>query len=166
MATSRNGIACCMIALAAGLLATGARAADLERGLVAEPRGTLALAPSEPWAELLDDAEMADMRGGFNGLAFSVSLSGLVTSSGNAFELSGAGTIGDTSFEFSPDFGDAGGQVTIQSFVGDSLNGFRGIFQAANVIGEGIVVDQTLIMNVNVFLNSSTAPTSLSLFGG
>lgn len=166
MAMSTNGIACCMIAVAVGALAVDARAADFERGSASETQGTLALAPSEAWAERLEEAEMADMRGGFNGLAFSVSLSGLVTSTGNAFELSGAGTMGDTSFEFSPDFGDAGGQVAIHTFVGDSLNGFRGIFQAANVIGEGIVVDQTLIMNVNVFLNNSTAPTSLSLFGG
>lgn len=164
---SINSVVCCTIAMLAATVAGGARAGDMDRNGVAGGGGTLALAPeTAAWAEPLKETEMADLRGGFNGLAFSISLSGLVDGGGSAVALGGSGTFGDTSFQFAPDFGPSGGQVTLQTFVGDSLNGFSGIFQAANVIGDGVVIDQTLTMNLNVFLNSSSAPSSLTLFGG
>lgn len=165
---SKNGVACCVIALLVGAAAGGAQAGDMSpRSGSAGSGGTVGMAPVEAaWAEPLPETEMADLRGGFNGVAFSFNLSGLVTDTGSAIELGGAGTFGNTNFEFSPDWGENGGSVQLQTFVGESLNGFHGIFQSANVIGDGVVIDQTLVMNVNVFLNSATSPTSFSLFGG
>lgn len=157
--------ACAVLALGVALSPHAAQAEMIANGPGGELPGTLGMGPSLAWATPLEDADMADLRGGFNGVAFNFLLSGMVTDTGSAFELGGSGAIGDTRFEFAPDFGTTGGQVTIQTVVGDSLNGFRGIFQAANVIGDGVVIDQTLIMNVNVFIENTTAPTSFSFFG-
>ena len=115
--------------------------------------GTLRLGPSDAWAERLSEAEMAELRGGFNGLTF-----GVVFTGGLAPNLEPIGDLKVTD----PPAGtsvtqNSNGSVNVQAVVG-SLGGASGVFQITQVPGSFNVVNNNLIVQINVVQSVGTVP--------
>lgn len=126
------------------LASTSARAED----------GTLRLMPSTEWADPLSEAEMAELRGGFNGLTF-----GVVFTGGLSPNLE---PVGDLQITAQPPAGtkvtqNGNGSVNVQAVVG-SLGGASGVFQITQVPGSFNVVNNNLIVQINVVQSIGTVP--------
>lgn len=128
-------------------------------------KGTLALAGDiSSLGDALTDEEMAEMRGGMNGFAFSLVLAaysdiqGLNGLTAVTFDTTGLGLVSP------PEVADLGGgvtQVDLTTSVG-SFGNFQGILQTANVIGNYNVVNQYLDMKINIYnLNASASSVQL-----
>lgn len=132
---------------------------------VAEDNGTMGLTPSGEWAKTLAEGEMAEMRGGFAGFAFSAALQVFIQNlqgdlTGTAF-TSGSDPVqtGQTQANFQ------NGQVSISTFVG-GVQDFSGILNVVSVPGSFNVVNS--ILNVNIALvttNGGQLPNMQQLFG-
>lgn len=131
-------------------LAATLLAASSTPGLAAG--GTLGLAPIGDWAQAISDAEMADLRGGFGGLAFSVFFSGGFDKIGNAQGQLDVGTNGLAVPP--PEYALAGDQVSIRTEIGN-FQGASGIFQIAQVPGDYNIVNNNLFVQIAVFNNAS-----------
>lgn len=153
-----------------GFVGPQASVSDLASGGEAEPLGgTLALANLD-WAEPLEDSEMAEMRGGFAGYSFSLYWAGNVdalgpnvgnfaVSSNNVSPLAPGQTlnslVGDS----------AAGQVFFESLAGN-FNNFNGAAQALTVVGNNIIAQQQMLLNLNIInVTDSTALRVGSLRG-
>lgn len=115
--------------------------------------GTLGLAPDEAWARPLSDAEMAELRGGFNGLTF-----GVVFTGGLAPNLEPIGELTVTDPPAGTSVTQTGnGSVSVQAVVG-SLGGASGVFQITQVPGSFNVVNNNLIVQINVVQSVGAVP--------
>lgn len=121
--------------------------------------GTLDLAPDGAWAQAMADHEMADLRGGFGGLAFSVFFSGGFDKLGNAQGQLDVGSNGLSTPP--PEFDLADNQVNIRTKIGN-FQGASGIFQIAQVPGDYNIVNNNLFVQIAVFNHGSLA----DMFGG
>ena len=125
---------------------------------------------SEDWATPLSETEMAEMRGGFNGLAFSVFFTGFYDKLGNvAGNLNvdnGGATTPTPMVAPQPTIAQENGEVKISTNIGN-FNGASGIFQIAQVPGNFNVVHNQLFVQIAVVnvLNGSSVPSLASLFG-
>lgn len=166
--------ACCASLLGLALLAGPAVAADMagpmdtveagatmatlsglgNAGPIADEAGNLGLAASLDWAEPLADEEMGELRGGIGGVSFSLYYAGFIENLGSSvgniainspdIDIMPAGSdlsdlVGDT----------AGGQIFFENLAG-SFQGFNGVAQSLNVIGNNNQVQQTMLINLNV----------------
>ncbi|MDX1540048.1 MAG: hypothetical protein R3349_01465 [Geminicoccaceae bacterium] len=131
--------------LVAGMLAVFAMPASAGEG-------TLDLMPRGAWAEELADGDMAELRGGFGGLAFSVFFSGGFDKLGNAQGQLDVGSNGAAIP--SPEFDLAGDQVNIRTEIGN-FQGASGIFQIAQVPGDYNIVNNNLFVQIAVFNSGS-----------
>ncbi len=137
------------------LVAPQAGMSDLASGSSeAEPLGgTLAFANLD-WAEPLEDSEMAEMRGGFGGYSFSLYWAGNVDQLGPSV---GNFAVGNKAVSplapgqtLSSLVGDsAAGQVFFESLAG-SFSNFNGAAQAMTVIGNNIIAQQQMLLNLNI----------------
>lgn len=125
-------------------------------------QGNLALMPNAAWAKPLSDSEMGDLRGGFDGLAFSVFFTGSIDSLGNTSTTSGTGTTGAPP----PDVTVSDGTVRISSLVGN-FQGANGIFQIAQVPGNFNIVNNNLFVQVALITvsNATLIPSLATLLG-
>ena len=122
-------------------------------------QGTLGLAPDLAWAHPMRDGEMADLRGGIGGLAFSVFFSGGFDHLGNA---QGQLNVGTNGLEVpAPEFNVSDGQVNIRTEIGN-FQGASGIFQIAQVPGNYNIVNNNLFIQIAVFDGANLA----DVFGG
>jgi hypothetical protein len=128
--------------------------------------GNLDLLPDEEWAQRLDEQDMSELRGGFGGVAFSVSFRGFFDNFGNTsgeLETFTEGTILEN-----PAIVATEEQVQFQASVG-SLNGANGIFNFIQVPGSMNVVNSSITIQVAlVEVRSNTQVNSLlsNLFPG
>lgn len=107
--------------------------------------GNLSAMPIAAWAQPLSDREMGELRGGFDGIAFSAFFTGTVDSLGNASgSLSSGITTGNTP---PPSVTTSNGNVSISTVVGN-FQGANGIFQIAQVPGSFNVVNNNLFIQV------------------
>jgi hypothetical protein len=131
---------------------------------VAMENGTNGKTPSLPWAIPVGDEELAGMRGGFGGLAFSVAFTGSIE---NVCDVQGslAASPGATHQAAPPSFTTAGGQVNIQTSIGD-FQGAGGIFQITQVPGSFNVVNNNLFVQIAIvnLASASTMPSLATLF--
>ncbi len=136
------------------LVAPQAGMSDFASGGEAEPLGgTLAMANLD-WAEPLEDSEMAEMRGGFGGYSFSLYWAGNIDSLGpnigNLAVNSNAVTPLAPGQTLNSLVGDsAAGQVFFESLAG-SFSNFNGAAQAMTVIGNNIIAQQQMLLNLNI----------------
>ena len=132
---------------------------------MAMERGTLGKAPGTSWATPVSDRELGNMRGGFGGLAFSVAFTGTVDNVGNVQGFL-AVDPGATQSAPPPTFSTSGGQVNIQTSIGD-FQGASGIFQITQVPGSFNVVNNNLFIQIAVvnLVNTSTLPALSTIFG-
>jgi len=144
--------------LLAGLIGTAQNA-------VAEEKGNLHLFPSLAWATQLPDEQLADRRGGFGGLAFSVAFStvdSFGTLQGSLTVNPGNGTIlGSPTVTTDP----TGTQATVTAQLGGPLG--NGIFQLTQVPGSFNVVNNTLVVQIALITVASPGQipaNPLSLF--
>lgn len=133
-------------------LATAIILAVTTSGFACAQSGNLAMMPNAAWATPLSDSEMGELRGGFDGLAFSVFFTGSIDSLGNTTSSTGTTTTGAPP----PNVTVSDGTVRISSLVGN-FQGANGIFQIAQVPGSFNVVNNNLF--VQVALISVTNPT-------
>jgi hypothetical protein len=89
--------------------------------------------------ESMDDAQMADARGGYRGVSFGVYFNGSVSSSGNTGELPAGMSVTQ----------DGNNHVQLQAALGD-LGGASGVFQFTNVVGDMNVVNNSIVINIMV----------------
>lgn len=106
--------------------------------------GNLSAMPLAAWAQPLSDGEMGELRGGFDGIAFSVFFTGTVDSLGNSSISSGTTTGGTVP---PPSVTTSNGNVSISTVVGN-FQGANGIFQIAQVPGSFNVVNNNLFIQV------------------
>ncbi len=116
--------------------------------------GTLAMAGDlSSLGETLTDDEMSEMRGGFNGFAFSMvlaayndlnSLNGLTAVT---FDSTGLGIVGTPSIT---DLGGGQTQIDLTTAAG-SFGGFNGFLQSAYVVGNFNTVNQYMDMQINIY---------------
>lgn len=118
--------------------------------------GTLDLIPDEAWARPLSNAEMADLRGGFRGIAFSA----FVTVENLTTDLSGTLSTGAPP----PSVTATNDQVQIQTVVGNFV-GTSGIFQIAQVPGDFNIVNNNLFVQIFVGELNVPAPSIFGLAG-
>ncbi|MFZ1060771.1 MAG: hypothetical protein WAP47_16430 [Candidatus Rokuibacteriota bacterium] len=117
------------------------------------------------WGDPLADNELAGVRGGFNGMAFSVFFTGTIDSQGVQGVLST-----DTSgvlLGSSPSISLGNGQVNIQTSIG-SFNGFQGILQVTQLAGAQFnVVNNNLFVQIAIInvLNGASVPSLATLLG-
>ena len=122
-------------------------------GLAHAEDGTLHLLPERGWADQLTDAEMAELRGGFNGLTF-----GVVFTGGLAPNLEPVGDVQITDPPAGTQVTQNGnGSVSVQAVVG-SLGGASGVFQITQVPGSFNVVNNNLIVQINVVQSVGALP--------
>jgi len=137
-----------------GLVGPQASVSDLASGGEAEPvGGTLAMANLD-WAEPLEDSEMAEMRGGFAGYSFSLYWAGNVDSLGPSVGNFAVGNKGVAPLapgqSLNSLIGDgAAGQVFFENMAGN-FNNFNGAAQAMTVIGNNIIAQQQMLLNLNI----------------
>lgn len=115
----------------------------------------------------LTEPELADLRGGFNGLAFNVAFSGFVDKVGNASGSLAIGQNGAIVPAAPPEVNMDGGQVRISTHIGN-FQGANGIFQIAQVPGNFNVVNNNLyvqIAMVNLIEPGTQLPSFTNLFG-
>jgi hypothetical protein len=125
--------------------------------------GTMALMPSLAWSKLVSDAELAAIRGGFFGMAFSVFFQGFFDSLGNASgtinfnavaPVNGGGTTGVPPALL-------GGNEQVQLFAGvGNLNGVSGIIQINQVPGSNNFVLNQLFVQIAVINVQNAAQLS------
>ena len=130
-------------------------------GPVEEVRGNLAMMANLDWAERLEESEMADLRGGFGGYSFSLYWAGNVDQLGPNFgnlTVNGNGVTALPGGNLNNLVGDsAGGQVFFESLAG-SFSNFNGAAQSLNIIGNNIIAQQTMLLNLNIInVTDSTA---------
>ncbi len=144
--------------LLAALLATASPLATAEAA-------TMHLAPKGDWAQKLPEQELAELRGGFFGIAFSVFFNGFFDNLGNAQGSLEVDTGGATAPP--PEFSTSDGQVRISTVIGD-FQGATGLFQIAQVPGSFNIVNNNLFVQVAVInvLDSTAIPSLTSLFDG
>jgi hypothetical protein len=147
-------------ALLAAIATVEPAAAEPQKAIAA-----LALAPDADWGEPVGDEALAGLRGGFNGLAFSVYFTGMFDSLGNS-----TGTLAtDTTGTFvSPDGTTtiADGTVTSTANIGQ-LGDARGVFFFNQIAGNMNVLNTQLTIQISIInvINSGTAPTLQSVLG-
>lgn len=127
--------------------------------------GNLSLMPTAAWAQPISDGEMSKLRGGFDGIAFSVFFNGTIDSLGNATgQLFSSGTPNTNAPP--PNVTTSDGTVHISSLVGN-FQGANGIFQIAQVPGNFNVVNNQLFVQVAIFnvLNPTLIPNLATLLG-
>ncbi|MEE8492444.1 MAG: hypothetical protein V3S25_00245 [Nitrospirales bacterium] len=132
--------------------------------------GTLGMRPAGPWAVLLSNAELAAVRGGFFGIAFSVFFQGFFDSLGNAAGQLTVNTGGLTSADggvtvvpagtptVPADFTIQNTQVTISTALGAS-----GILQVNQVPGSFNVVHNSIVINIAIIRLQNSAAISSNL---
>jgi hypothetical protein len=136
---------------------------------VASTQGTLGMMPVGDWATPIAEADMQDVRGGFNGLAFNVYFTGSfenLQAQASGQLTVGGGAVPGTTNAPPPNFSVQDGQVQISTVIGN-FQGASGIFQIAQVPGSFNVVHNNLFIQialVNV-LNNSPIPNLATLFG-
>ena len=143
--------------LLAGLTAIAMPAMAMERG-------TIGKAPGSAWATPVSDGELAQMRGGIGGLAFSVAFTGSIDNLGN---LQGFLAVDPAATQApAPTFTVADGQVNIQTSIGN-FQGASGIFQITQVPGSFNVVNNNLFVQIAIvnMTSGSTMPALSTLFG-
>lgn len=119
--------------------------------------GNVSAMPMVAWAQPLTDSEMGELRGGFDGIAFSAFFTGTVDSLGNASgSLSSGITTGNTP---PPSVTTSNGGVTISTVVGN-FQGANGIFQIAQVPGSFNVVNNNLFIQVALINVTNSAALS------
>ena len=116
--------------------------------------GTLAMIADLEGAELLEDSEMAELRGGFGGFAFSLYFAGKVdnlgTTVGNiAINSDGVGPLPAGTSLNDLVGNETGGQVFFENLAG-SFSNFNGMAQSLNVIGNNINVQQQMLLQLNI----------------
>ncbi len=133
---------------------------------VAAANGTFGLFHAQQWGPPLSEAELGSMRGGYNGLAFSVFFTGFFDNLGNTAGNLVVNDGGATTPVPEPTFTAESGQVRMSAAVGD-FGGARGIFQIAQVPGSYNVVYNNLFVQIAVInvMNGATAPSLSSLLG-
>ena len=89
--------------------------------------------------EAMNDADMAEARGGYRGVSFGVYFNGSVSSPGNTNELPAGMRVTQ----------DGDNRVQLQAALGD-LGGARGLFQFTNVVGDMNVVNNSIVINVMI----------------
>lgn len=115
----------------------------------------------------LTDAELSQMRGGFNGLAFNVAFSGFVDKLGNGSGNLTVGQNGNIVPGPPPDVSIKNGEVAISTHIGN-FQGASGIFQIAQVPGNYNVVNNNLyvqIAMINLTDVKTQLPNIASMFG-
>jgi hypothetical protein len=128
--------------------------------LSAVPHPVLASAPDPLAAAFSDDSgfkpmdktELADQRGGFDGIAFGIFLSGTLSQPVTSTLPPGL-TVATT----------APNQVQIVGGIGN-LAGANGIFQFTNVVGNMNVINNNIIINVSLQAASPTNTTAVLPF--
>ncbi len=121
--------------------------------------GNLSAMPMVAWAQPLSDREMGELRGGFDGIAFSIFFTGTVDSLGNS-SISGGTTTGGSVPP--PSVTTSNGNVTISTVVGN-FQGANGIFQIAQVPGSFNVVNNNLFIQVALInVTNQAALSSIS----
>jgi hypothetical protein len=131
--TTRSGLLALMIVAACGLAGTaGPAQAAASRAVAAD-----AFADGANFTPM-SDSELAAQRGGFDGVAFGIFLSGTLNQ-----PTSSVLPAGMTVTALSPS------QVQIVGGVGN-LAGANGIFQFTNIVGDMNVVNNNIIINVAV----------------
>lgn len=117
------------------------------------------LADLAAWAKPLSDKEMGNLRGGFDGFAFNVIMSGTIA------QLDPTTT---TTSALPPNVTVSDGLVNIQSAIG-SFNGASGVFQLANLENSSFnVINQNMFVQIAIIdvANTAAIPTIQSLFDG
>ena len=137
------------------LLAAGIAIAPL---LAVAAEGTLAFAPDAAWATPVSDDEMADLRGGFNGLAFNIAFSGFIDSLGNVNGNFAYGPDGIFPAE-PPEF--PNGDAYISTQIGN-FQGFNGVAQIVVAPGDFNFIQNNLFIQI-VMVNGTPEPGSLGL---
>ena len=134
---------------------------------VANADGTVSLlTQAHEWGMPLTDAELADLRGGFNSLAFNVAFSGYIDKLGNASGNLTVGQNGAIVPGVPPAVNVSDGQVRISTTIGN-FEGASGIFQIAQVPGNFNVVNNNLyvqIATINLIEPGTQLPNFASLF--
>ncbi|TKB95668.1 MAG: hypothetical protein E8D41_00485 [Nitrospira sp.] len=137
---------------------------------IANADGTVSdLAPvdEDEWGIPLTDNELADLRGGFNGLAFNIAFSGFVDKLGNGSGNLTVGQNGAIVPGVPPDVTVKDGEVRISTGIGN-FQGANGIFQIAQVPGNFNVVNNNLYVQIaliNLIDPGTQVPNLASLFG-
>lgn len=134
------------ISLAALIIAMPATA---QADALTKTGGNLALAPDESWAIPMQEEEMAEARGGYAGLAFSVFFTGSVANMSTNFDTSGVTTAGAPDPQVTVGSSDVRIQTVIGNFAGAS-----GIFQISQVPGSFNVVNNNLFVQIAI-INST-----------
>lgn len=125
--------------------------------------GTLGMTPSRAWSMLLSDADLAAIRGGFFGMAFSVFFQGFFDNVGNA-----SGTVNFSAVAPVNTGGTTGappvtgvGNEQVQLFAGvGQLNGVSGIIQINQVPGSNNVVHNNLFVQIAIINVQNAAQLS------
>jgi hypothetical protein len=129
--------------------------------------GTMAMMPSLAWSKLVSDAELAAIRGGFFGMAFSVFFQGFFDNMGSvagtlnfsAVAPVNTGSTNGTSSPPAPVVNVANEQVQLFAGVGQ-LNGVSGILQIAQVPGSNNVVHNNLFVQIAIINVQNAAQIS------
>ena len=127
--------------------------------------GTIGKAPDLAWASPVPDRELAKMRGGIGGLAFSVAFTGSVDNLGNLQGFlavdPGAAQVGQP-----PNINVSNGQVNIETSIGN-FQGASGIFQITQVPGSFNVVNNNLFVQIAIvnLPGAGSTPLLSSIFG-
>ena len=136
---------------------------------IAEETGTMGMAPSGEWAKTLADHEMAELRGGFRGFAFSAALSVFIENlQGDLVgsTVTNGTTLTATSPSSQTSFSVANGQVSISTYVG-GVQDFSGVLNVVSVPGSFNVVNSILDIRVALVTvaNGAQVPNLQQLFG-
>lgn len=136
-----------LVSVLAALYVVPAGAIDARSG------GNVDLLPTNvAWAVPIKDGDLGEMRGGFNGIAFSFWVQGSIE------DLTGTTTdpaavpvqpvTGVTATDLS--FTSVNGDVQLGTVISGNFEGASGIFQIASVPGSNVAVTNNLIMQVTV----------------
>lgn len=130
--------------------------------LAETPRGTESLMPKGEWAAAVSDEQLGTMRGGFQGLAFSMNISFFADNTATS-----SGTVGTT-----PPLTPTGepinttiqnGQITMSTFVGN-LGNVSGFININSIVGNFNVLHSHITLNV-ALINVTDAASLSSLTG-
>lgn len=120
----------------------------------AKPNGNMDLMPYDvAWAVPVDDSELREMRGGFNGIAFSFwvqgSIEDLTTQTTTNPATTAVSPVTDvTATDLS--FTSVNGDLQLGTVISGNFQGASGIFQIASVPGSNVSVTNSLTMQVTV----------------
>jgi hypothetical protein len=107
--------------------------------------GTLAFAPDAAWATPISDDEMAELRGGFNGLAFNIAFSGFIDGMGDVNGNFAFGPEGIFPAE-APEFPDCG-EACVSTQIGN-FQGFNGVAQIVVAPGDFNFIQNNLFIQI------------------